>query len=194
MANKQFDNRRPTPLEDQAHAEMMREFSEHFRQFHQAQSAVQNLEKNTRRLAQKADQDDGREAQNHVQADDGNEWYVGQELMEKVYQCHRSTSDGMEFAVIERLDIKSGTSYDVLSQGNDAEAVLRAFTRNEGSVLRLWTEDVAAQVTERLAEKYPGQDLSRVAESINNRLTDARFNRQTIRQAETQKWSRRIGI
>jgi len=168
--------------------------SEHFRQFSQAQSAVQNLEKNTRRLAQEADQDGGREAQNHVQGDDGNQWCMGPELEEKVNLTHRSTAEGMEFAVIERLDMKSGTSYNVSAQGNDAATVLRAFTRDESRVLHLWSDDVAVQATERLAEKYPGQDLSRLAESITNRLTNARLDRQTIRQAETQKRSRRIDI
>src|SRR6185503_3590545 len=108
MSNHQFNDRRPTPLEDQAHAEMMREFSEHFSQFPQARSAVQNLEKNTRRLAQEADQDVRREAQNHFQGDDGNQWCMGPELEEKVNMSHRSTAEGIEFAVIERLDMKSG--------------------------------------------------------------------------------------
>jgi len=64
----------------------------------------------------------------------------------------------------------------------------------DGRVLRLWTDDVAAQVQQKLAERHPGQDLHRVVESIINRLKVARLDRQTIKRDQTHKRGRRIGI
>jgi hypothetical protein len=81
-----------------------------------------------------------------------------------------------------------------LAKGDDAEAVLRAFVRDQNRVLRLWIDDVAAQAVERLSVKYPGQDLSRVAESIVNRLTVAGLNRETIGQTVPQTRSRGVRI
>ena len=72
--------------------------------------------------------------------------------------------------------------------------LVRAFIVNQREVLRLWIGDVAAQITENLAEKYPGQDLTRVADALVNRLTVDRLNPETTGQTERQKPSRRVRI
>lgn len=187
MPDKQPNSRRPTSLEDEAHRATIREFSDQIKQFSAAQSAVGDLEKNALRFAKEA----GEAARNHspipVVADDGNQWNMGRELMDKVHLCHRSTASGVEFAIVERLDMKSQVSHDVLAQGSKADEILRDFAKSQRAGLRLWTDDFSAQVREHLALKYPGQDLSRVVEAINHRLTESRPHRHSIKSGEAHK-------
>jgi len=62
--------------------------------------------------------------------------------------------------------------------------LLRAFIANQREVLRLWIGDVAAQVNEKLAEKYPGEDLTRVADALVNRFSQIQVHCQTIKSGE----------
>ena len=72
--------------------------------------------------------------------------------------------------------------------------LLRAFIANQGEVLRLWIGDVATQVNEKLAEKYPGEDLTRVADALVNRLTQSESQSHAIRPGEELKHTRGIRI
>ena len=83
---------------------------------------------------------------------------------------------------------------EVLVQGGDALELLRAFIANQGEVLRLWIGDVATQVNEKLAEKYPGEDLTRVADALVNRLTQSESQSHAIRPGEELKHTRGIRI
>ena len=195
MPDKQSNNRRPTPLEDEAHRTMMREFSGEMKQFAVAQVAVANFEKIAPRVVREvAGGVDRNQSLNLVLADDGNQWNVGRELMDKVHLCHRSTASGAEFAVVECLDVKSQVSYDVLAKGRKPEEVLRNFADGQRDVLRVWADDFSAQVKEQLVLKYPGHDLSRVVEAINHRCTEAGPHRQTIKSGETQKRTGEVKI
>ena len=188
LPDNQSNNRRPTPLEDEAHRAMMREFSEQMKQFAVAQAAVADLEKNSPRLVRETvDETSRNQPPVSILADDGNQWMVGRELMDKVHLCHRSTSSGVEFAIVERLDVKSQVSHDVLAKGSKPEEVLRDFASGQRDVLRLWADDFSAQVKEQLALKYPSHDLSRVVEAINHRFTESRLPQQTIKSGQAQK-------
>jgi len=48
--------------------------------------------------------------------------------------------------------------------------VLQAFVRDQRQALRVWKDDVNAQVKEHLAEKYPHQDMNIVAESFEIKM------------------------
>ena len=80
--------------------------------------------------------------------------------------------------MVERWGLKPSERCEVLVQGGDALELLRAFIANQREVLRLWIVDVAAQVNEKLAEKYPGEDLTASQtpreSSFSKRVTEPR--------------------
>jgi len=79
---------------------------------------------------------------------------------------------------------------DVLNSGHDAREVLQSFMRGQRQVLRVWKDDVNAQVKEHLAENYPHQDMSIVTESFEIKM--ARSISQT--NANTQGQSHGVRI
>jgi len=79
---------------------------------------------------------------------------------------------------------------DVLNSDHDARKVLQAFVRDQRQVLRVWKDDVNAQVKEHLAEKYPQQDMNMVAESFEIKM--ARSISET--HVNTQSQSRGVRI
>ena len=191
MSNYQFNDRRPTPLEEQAHAEARTHFADHLKQFPASQGAIKELERNLATLASEMNVAAARSwsPDDVIQADDG-AWHKSTGLFDNIVACHRRTAAGVEYAVVEQFP--SGTN-EVWAKGYNAIEVLRAFTGEDRHALQIWAEDMTAQVNEYLAEKYPSQDLSRVTESIVNRLTQARPHQRT-HKPDQNKRSRRIGI
>ena len=72
--------------------------------------------------------------------------------------------------------------------------LLRAFIASQRHVLRLWISAVDAQITEKLAEKYPGRDLTRVADALVDRLTQIESQSDTMKPGEDTKYTRGIRI
>jgi hypothetical protein len=107
--------------------------------------------------------------QNVILADDGMQWHKSVELMDNIYLCHRPISYGAEFAVVEHFPAH-GTN-EILNRGWNTTEVLKAFTLRQRQALQVWTEDLTAQVKEFLAEKFPGHDLSRVADAFIHKCT-----------------------
>jgi hypothetical protein len=69
-----------------------------------------------------------------------------------------------------------------LTSGHEAREVLQTFTRDQRQVLQVWKNDVTAQVREHLAEKYPLQDMNRVAESFDIKLARDLTRQETLPQ------------
>jgi hypothetical protein len=110
--------------------------------------------------------------------------------MDNICLCHRPITGGAEYAVVEHFPAR-GTN-EILNRGWNTTEVLKAFTQGLRQALQVWTEDVSAQVREFLAEKYPGQDMNRVADSFMHRFTRAVSQQQT--QSHEQNHSRGIRI
>jgi hypothetical protein len=73
-----------------------------------------------------------------------------------------------------------------LTLGNDATEVLQQFARDQRQVFKVWKDDLTAQVREHLAEKYPLQDTSIVAESFEIKLTREMSRRETLAQNQSR--------
>ena len=58
--------------------------------------------------------------------------------------------------------------------------------RDERQVLSIWKNDVVEQVKEHLAEKYPNQDMSIVAESFEIKLARDISEKQTLAQNQSR--------
>jgi len=196
MNNNQFNDRRPTALEEQAYSEAKEKFAEHLTQFGLGRDAIHNLERNVVEVAHSVIEAASRRTGqgDALMTDDGLKWHRCVDLFDNICVCRRPTGAGLEFSVVERWGLKPCERCEVLVQGCDALELLRAFIVNQREVLRLWIGDVAAQITEKLGEKYPGQDLTRVANGLVNHLTFDRLNRETTGQTERQKGSRGVRI
>jgi hypothetical protein len=169
--NNPFEHRRPTELEDKAHAEAVRHFAEHLKQFPASREAVARLERDADKIALAANRAAAKPTpkENVIQADDGKQWQKSVDLMENIHFCHRPISYGAEYAVVEYFPAR-GTN-EILNRGWNTPEVLKAFTQGLREALQVWTEDVTAQVKEFLSEKFPGHDLNRVADAFIHKCT-----------------------
>jgi hypothetical protein len=103
MSNR-FDDRRPTVLEEQAHAEAREHFAEHLKQFPASREAVERLERDMARIALAANMAASKTPQgNPIQTDDGKQWHKSVDLMDNIYLCHRPITGGAEYAVVEHF-------------------------------------------------------------------------------------------
>jgi urease gamma subunit len=175
---------RPTPLQEQVNTEALQHFAEHLKQFKANCDALQNIECNLSMTASHASRAALQSSGHIIQTDDGTQWQHAVDLTGITSVCHRRTAAGLEFAIVECLSLKDMELRDVLNNGHDVREVLQAFVRDQRQVLRVWKDDVNAQVKEYLAEKYPQQDMNIVAESFEIKM--ARSFSQTYVNAQSQ--------
>ncbi len=190
-----FEHRRPTELEDKAHAEAVRHFADHLKQFPASREAVERLERDTAKIALAANMTASKPTpkENVIQADDGAQWHKGVDLMENIHLCHRPISYGAEYAVVEHSPASG--SNEILNRGWNATEVVKEFAQRQRQALQLWTEDMTAQVKEFLAEKFPGQDLSRVADAfIHKCTTQVVSQKHTLTHGHEQNHSRGVRV
>jgi hypothetical protein len=164
-----MSSHRPTEIEDQAHGEAVRHFAEQLKQFPASRDAVKRLERDIAKIALAILAASRRPLEaNPIVTDDGTQWYNSVGLFENVFVSHGQTVNGPEYAVVERFP--SGAN-EIWNRGRNAVDVLKAFTHDQRQALHIWKEDMTAHIKEFLAEKYPGHDMSRVAESFLHRFT-----------------------
>jgi hypothetical protein len=182
-----FTDRRPSDIEEKAHAETMRHFAEHLQQFPASQDAVKHLERKAAKTALAVSVAASRPPVegNVILTDDGVQWRKSVDLFDNNFVCHRSSATETEYAVVEHFPANGRN--EIWTTGRNAEEVLRAFAREERQALKTWTDDIAAQVREFLAEKYPGQDMSRVVDGFMRRFSQAVSHQQTLAQNHQQK-------
>ena len=190
-----FEHRRPTELEDKAHAEAVRHFSEHLKQFPASREAVERLERDADKIALAANRAAAKPTpkENIIQADDGAQWHKSVDLMENIHFCHRPVSYGAEYAVVEHFPTRG--THEIWNRGWNAGEVLKAFTQGQRQALQVWTDDLTAQVQEFLSEKFPGQDLSRVADAfIHKCTTQSVSQKHSLTPGHAQNQSRGVRI
>mgnify|MGYP001555323167 CR=1 FL=1 len=162
---------RPTPLQEQAYTEARQQFAEHLKQFKANSDTLHNIEANLSVTANDVSRAARQASGRIIQTDDGTQWQHDVDLTRITSVCHRHTPAGLEFAVVKCLPLKSGKMKDILTRGNNATEVLQQFARDQRQVFKIWKDDLTTQVREHLAEKYPHQDMSIVAESFEIKLT-----------------------
>jgi hypothetical protein len=62
---------------------------------------------------------------------------------------------------------------EIWNRGWDAVQVLKIFAKEQRQALEFGTEDMVARTVEFLAEKYSGQDLSYLTDSLKQQFNDA---------------------
>ena len=177
---------KPTALQEQAYTEARQQFAEYLKQFKANCDAIHHIESHLPAIANDAFRAALQSSGRVIQTDDGTQWQHAVDLTKISSVCHRHTPAGLEFAVVECLPLKSGEMKDVLTLGNDATEVLQQFARDQRQVFKVWKDDLTAQVREHLAEKYPHQDMSIVAESFEIKLTREMSRRETLAQNQSR--------
>ena len=171
IASNPLDNCQAKTLEEQASNEAECLFAEHLKLFPVSHEAVEQLERNLLRLAVAAKMAASKPAENLIQVDADVVWYRDVDLMDNIYLCHRPMGGGMEYAVVEHF-FECGTN-EIWNRGWDPVQVLKTFANEQRQALDLGTEDMVANITEFLAEKYSGQDLSYLSDRFRHQPTDA---------------------
>ena len=190
-----FEHRRPTELEDKTYAEAARHFADHLKQFPASRETVVCLERDADKIALAANRAAAKPTpkENVIQAGDGRQWHKSVDLMGNIHFCHRPISYGAEYAVVEHFPSR-GTN-GILNRGWNATEVLKVFTQRLRQTLQIWTEDMTAQVREFLSEKFPGHDLSRVADAFIHKCTTQTVSQKpTLTHSHEQKHSRGMRI
>ena len=184
---------KPTMQQEQAAVEVKTAFAEHLNQFNASCDAIRDIEGNQSSIANEAFKLAllSRDQNRTIQTDDGTEWRHDLDLSKISSVCHRRIAGQIEFAVVESLSLKPGMEMkDVLNQGDNVREVLQGFIRDQRQVLRLWKDDMNALIKEHLAEKYPGQDMSLVADSFEYKMTQAIS--ETYVHAQSQNHDMRV--
>jgi hypothetical protein len=111
-------------------------------------------------------------------ADQNEKWQPRHSLFKsargEMLLCSRLIEGKEQFGVLEKFDSNSlyakmhGES-ELIMTGNTAFLVLQNFIESERSVLKLFRKDIEATVEENLAERFPGQNHSRVVRAISAR-------------------------
>ncbi|MBU6409847.1 MAG: hypothetical protein KGR98_05610 [Verrucomicrobia bacterium] len=162
--SSRFDDRRPTIEEEQAYAEARGHFEGQLQQFPANREVVARVERDLAKIALAANIAASQPAGNGFRQNHTEQWHKDVALADNIYLCHRPAGGSPEFAVVEYAPA-TGT-VEIWTQGRSAVEVLRGFVQEQRQSLEDWTDGMTVQVKKFLAEKYPGQDMSRVADSF----------------------------
>jgi hypothetical protein len=187
MSTNPFANRRPTPLEDRAYAEARQHFAEHLNQYPASHDAMKKLERNLASTALAANAAAAKSSPqgNPIQTGDGVQWYRAIDLFDNLRVLYRRALYAVEFAVMEQFP---NGQHEIWNRGYNALDVLRAFVSEQRQALQTWTDDLKAQVAEFLAEKNPGEDMSRVTDAfVLKCTTESVARKQAITHSHGQK-------
>lgn len=186
-------NEKPTMQQEQAAVDVKTAFAKHLNQFKMSCDAVQDIERNLTAIANEAFKSAllSHDQNKVIQTDDGTEWRHDLDLSKISSICHRRVAGEIEFAIVESLPLKSGREMkEVLNSGHNVRDVLKTFTSDQREVLRLWKDDLKAQIDEHLTEKYPRQDMNVVADSFEYKMAHAIT--ETYAQAHSQSPGMRV--
>jgi len=170
MTNR-LDNCPDSTPAEQAYTEAEYIFVEYLKQSPVSHKAVERIERNIVKLALAANRAALKPAENDVQADDGAAWHRGVDLLDNIFLCHRAIVGGTKYAVVEYFPAHD--TNEIWNEGRDATQVLRVFVNEQRRALEFAMQDVATRVKDYLAEKYSGQEMSRMAESFLRRFSQA---------------------
>jgi hypothetical protein len=171
--SSRHDVSRLTELEEQAYAEAWQHFADDLGEFPQSYQALLRLERNLSVIAVAANMTASKSSpdENAVLDDDGTIWNKSTVLMDNIYLCHRAIPDRTEYAAMEYFPAQGRN--EIWNRGWSAAEVLRIFLQEQRQAWGIWAEDIREQVKEFLMQKYPGQDMWRMADDFTCRFSQS---------------------
>lgn len=131
----------------------------------------------------------------------GAKWDVVKPLLKvagsEMLWCKRRVEGAADYGIVERLDpdsplARAQGACSLQMTGLDAPTLLRDFLREQRETLGLYANDIIAEAHDRIAEKYPGQDMDRVAKAVEARCAKKISSEQAA--APTPARTRREGM
>ena len=187
MSNRLDDCRR-TALGEQSGIEVGGIFAGCLKQFPVSREPVEALERNLLESARAVKIAASKPPENVIHADDGMPWHKGVDLMDNIFLCHRPITGGTEYAAVEHFPAH-GTN-EIWSRGWDAVQALKVFAKKQRQALEFGNEDMLAQIMGFLAEKYSGQGLSCLTDSLKQQFNDATSPQQAKHTSQIAVWFR----
>jgi hypothetical protein len=121
-------------------------------------------------------------------------WQIRRSLLKtsrnELLLCSRQTGTGEDFGIVEKFDPDSAYARaqgnaELIMTGNNVVLLLQDYVENESKILEAFKRDLEASVEEILAEKYPGENFSRVVKAISAQCGYSHpGNAQNIRPAK----------
>lgn len=165
-----------TDSEQKAYTEAFASVEWLVKEFNEGATAVAEIEKQIPKLAKTASESTTEKTVTIRGTD--SEWQVHRTLHKsarnELLLCSRQTEQGVQFGVVEQFAHNSvyaeaHGNTDLQMTSNQATLLLQDYVERERHVLQLFRQDIEASVEETLAEKFPGQDHSRVVKAISAR-------------------------
>ena len=165
-----------TDSEQKAYTEVVTSMAWLLKEFNDAAVTLAEIEKTIPTLAKEASEITPENRPTIRNAD--SEWQIRRTLHKsarnEVLLCSRRTEQGTQFGIVEQFTHNSiyanaRGDTDVQMTSNQASLLLQDYVAQERQVLQLFKQDIIVSVGETLAEKFPGQDYSRVAKAISAR-------------------------
>jgi hypothetical protein len=167
-----------TDSEQKAYTEAIASVEKLLTEFNAGATALSEVEKQIPKLEKVVAGDAAENTQSVVIRGQDSEWQIRQTLFKsarsELLLCSREAGLEKEFGIVERLNPNSlyaqahGGS-DLLMTSNNPSLLLQDYLENERRVLQMFREDIEATVEETLAEKFPGENHSRVVKAISAR-------------------------
>ena len=167
-----------TPLEHQAYTIAMAGIGVEVRQYNEAAGALTELRQEMQRLGKDAERLLGT-AVGTIEisgSEGGGSWQIQRSLFKsgqnQLLLCSRHTGTEQEFGIVEKFDPASAYARahgdcELLITGNNMQLVLQDHIENETRMLDAFKNGVEAKVDEILSERFPGDNLNRVAKAVS---------------------------
>lgn len=167
-----------TDSEQKAYTEAIASVEKLLTEFNAGATALSEVEKQIPKLEKFVAGDTAENTQSVVIRWQDTEWQIRRTLFKsarsELLLCSREAGPEKEFGIVERLNPNSlyaqahGGS-DLLMTSNNPSLLLQDYLEDERRVLQMFREDIEATVEETLAEKFPGENHSRVVKAISAR-------------------------
>ena len=181
MITPKSNEPRLTGLEEQAYRDTISNFAGHLNQFPVSQKAISKLEQNLTTTALTLNcAVAGESSRDIVMTSNDGKWHKSIMLFDNIGACHRRDGMHVEYAVVEQLP--NGEN-EVWAKGPNAAELLKLFVSEERQTMKVWNDDLVAQVKEFLGQRFPGQDMTNVSERVIRSVSQAdNLNQQADRR------------
>lgn len=139
-----------------------------------------------------------------VEGPDGSRWAVLAPLLQmrgggELMWCSREIAGSREFAVVERYAADSPLAkvqgeFDVQMTDSDAQGLLQKFLGDQREAAQMYADDIVATAREKVEEKYPGQDMSRVVAAVAQRCAKQMSSEQIDANVQGQQQTKGVRV
>jgi hypothetical protein len=190
-----------TDSELKAYVEVLPSVEPLLREFNAGATALADIEKQIPKLAKQVVDNVAKDKEAITIRGQDTTWQVQRTLHKSARNellfCARETGQATQFGIIERFAHNSVYAQvhgntDLLMTSNQPSLLLQDHLENERRILHTFQKDIETSAEEALAEKFPGQNHSRVVRAISARCK-TQFPAEK-RNATAEKQTRNVRV